>query len=128
MNDEELERILGVVGFEEYQQSTGKQREEVLEFAATVEGLSDAEFVTTAAYRIEESARFASGRGNYWAGIHAMASGCHTESGRRFKAAGHADDCRATGLYVKAYNRVARKHGHSEDTVRSCTCGAGGES
>jgi hypothetical protein len=88
VNDKELEEVLGTIGFREYNAAPEHAREEVREFAATVRELSDAEFVLNAAYRIEESARWGSVRGTHWNGIHAMASGCYTESQRRLEAEG----------------------------------------
>lgn len=127
MNDKELEEVLGETGFREYSTAPEHAREEVRDFAATVRELSDAEFVLNAAYRIEESARWNSVRGTHWNGLHAMASGCYTESERRLKAEGHAEDCDASSLYLKAYNKVARANGISEDTFHPCTCGARSE-
>lgn len=128
MTDEELEEIIGPVGFREYSSAPESQQKEVVEFASTLRSLTDREFVDRAAYRIEESARWASASGTYWNGIHAMGSACSVESSRRLEAEGHAATCRVTGLYVLAYNRAARRHGHSPDTVRPCTCGARRES
>jgi hypothetical protein len=127
VNDKELEEVLGTIGFREYNAAPEHAREEVREFAATVRELSDAEFVLNAAYRIEESARWGSVRGTHWNGIHAMASGCYTESQRRLEAEGHAEDCNASSLYVEAYNKVARANRLSGNTFYPCTCGARSE-
>jgi hypothetical protein len=122
VNDEELREFLGPVGSREYDNATDYHKKEVRAFVASVGKMSDLEFVKEAAFRIEESARWSSSRGN-WEGVHAMATGCYKEAQRRYAAAGHAKDCKGSDLYVKAHSKALVRNGHDPNEIRDCTCG-----
>lgn len=122
MTGKELEEFLGPVAYREYSDAPEWDKVKIRKWAISVQGMSDAEFITESASRIHDSVLMERFRGNY-EGIHARASACHYEARRRHRAAGHSPECRGSNLYAKGHDEVMRGQGYAPNEVSPCTCG-----
>lgn len=125
LTDEKFEEVMGVTAMTEYRQAPDYAQARVRAWASKLQGLTDEEFVSECAGRILDSALAMRWSGPQWEADHAMASACHTESKRRWAAAGHGEDCTGDSLYIEGYNRAYRSQGYTPRAWGACTCGVG---
>lgn len=127
---DELADIFGPVGYREFQAAAPTRHDELRRWALALRACTEDDFLGEAASAIHGSALTNSWRGN-WYHEDCKASACHHESGRRWGAAGHSEECRGSTLYERAFRQVWIEQGHNPAAyeLRPCTCGAeGGDS
>jgi hypothetical protein len=122
----DLADLIGPVAFREFENAPDWAKEKLRAWCERVPALSDNELLDEAASAILESAMVNSWRGN-WDHLHCRATVVFRESGRRHRAAGHADNCAGDTLYSIAFARSWRSQGHPADAYppKDCTCGRG---
>jgi hypothetical protein len=123
ITDDQLQEILGPVGWGEYEASEDWAQPKIRAWAETLANLSDDDFRAEAASAIHGSALMQSFRGNY-EHEHCKATACFKEAQRRHISAGHTKYCRGTTIYSQAHNDVRRSQGYRPADPSDCTCGA----
>jgi hypothetical protein len=123
ITDSELADILGPVGIHEYENSPDWAKPKLRDWAESLAGMSDDNFLSEAASAIHGSALLQSFRSNY-EHEHCKATACFKEAQRRHRAAGHTDDCHGDTLYSRAHASVMRSQGHTPSEPLLCSCGA----
>lgn len=88
---------------------------------ADLEQADDAEYIDRCAEAIHAAAVM---DGTRWVSHYAVVvDAMFAEAGRRHTAAGHQPSCRASNLYDRAYNRVARENNLEPGARIECDCG-----
>jgi hypothetical protein len=120
----DLIKRIGVVAAQEYEAARSDAKPRLDAWIDKTFALDDEEFLAETAASIHGAAIMQRFKGNH-KDVHCQASACYFESRRRWLAAGHADDCRGSDIYSRAFRQVWIGQGHSADSypLRPCTCG-----
>ncbi len=118
----------GPVAEREFDNAPDHAKPKLAQWLDSLASLSDEDFTAEAASAIHGSALVNRWRGN-WDHEHCKASAAHGESERRWKAAGHSEDCTGSTLYEVGFRRAWLSQGHSPDAyqIRPCDCGVEGD-
>jgi hypothetical protein len=120
-----LEAALGPITVREFNDAPDYTKADLWEWLLAMVNLTDVELYHAARSAITEDALVQRFRNMNFEHVHCRATACYSESDRRLKQEGHADDCRPSGIYGRAHADVMLSHGYAPSSpVRPCTCGA----
>lgn len=120
---EDLVELIGATAAREYDAATASSKPALDSWIDRLRDRDDNDFMWEASSCILSSALVNSWRGN-WEDDHCKASACHHEAQRRYRLAGHDDDCRGDTLYSRAFVEAWASQGHSRSAYppKPCTC------